>query len=59
MAHIQGTWRAPRRTLFGYLHNARRAEEALRVAPETVAALEILKKVLPASDYERMEVLLG
>jgi hypothetical protein len=55
MAHIQGTWRAPRRTLFGYLDSARRTVKAQRVAPGTEAALEILKKVLPAPDYDRME----
>jgi hypothetical protein len=55
MAPIQGTWRAPRRTQFGYLDNARRVEEAQRVAPETVVALEILKKALPTPDYDRME----
>jgi hypothetical protein len=55
MAHIQGTWRTPRRTLFGYLDSARRTVDAKRVAPSTEAALEILKTVLPASDYDRME----
>jgi len=55
MAHIQGTWRTPRRTLFGYLDRARQAEEAERMAPQTVGALEILKRMLPAPDYDRME----
>jgi hypothetical protein len=55
MAHIQGTWRTPRSTQFGYLDSARRAVDAKRVAPSTEAALEILKTVLPAPDYDRME----
>ena len=38
-----------------YLDSARRTVEAQRVAPGTEAALEILKKVLPAPDYDRME----
>ena len=54
MAHIQGTWRTPRST-FGYLDSARRTVEAQRVSPQTEAALEILKKVLPAPDYDRLE----
>jgi len=55
MAPIQGTWQAPRRTQFGYLENARRAGEAQQVATDAVVALEILKKVLPAPEYDRME----
>ncbi len=55
MAHIQGTWRTPRRTQFGYLDTARRTVDAKQVAPNTEAVLEILKKVLPGPDYDRME----
>jgi hypothetical protein len=45
MAHIQGTGRAPRTW----------TEAPQRVPLRTGAALEILKKVLPASEYDRME----
>jgi hypothetical protein len=45
MAHIQRTWQ-PRRAW---------TEAAQRVPLRTGAALEILKKVLPASEYDRME----
>ena len=55
MAHIQGTWRTPRRTQFGYLDSARWTVDAKQVAPSTEAALEILKTVLPAPDCDRME----
>ena len=55
MAHIQGTWRTPRRTQFGYLDNALRSEEEAQQVAPAKAALEILRKVLPAPDYERME----
>ena len=49
MAPIQGPWQV-RRTPLGYLET-----EGQRAAPETEPALEILKKVLPAPDYHRME----
>jgi len=54
MAPIQGAWRAAR-TPLGYFDSARRTEDPQRASPETEAALEVLKRVLPASDYCRME----